>query len=184
MVKGKISKILSEIGTVLDKVDDKEAELLVREILGAKNIVAAGAGRAGMAAKAFIMRLGHMGLKAHMLGDTTLASMGAGDVLLVASGSGETQTVYDLVLIAKKNGARILLVTGNRESRMGKLADQIVLIQAPSKVKPVNNFTSIQPMTTLNEQSLMIFFDALVLALMKEMGETHETMWRRHSNLE
>jgi D-arabinose 5-phosphate isomerase GutQ len=39
-------------------------------------------------------------------------------------------------------------------------------------------------MTTLNEQCLGIFFDALVLQLMKKMGETHVTMLERHSNLE
>ena len=41
-----------------------------------------------------------------------------------------------------------------------------------------------QPMTTLNEQSLSLFFDALVLKLMDKMNETHDTMWARHSNLE
>jgi D-arabinose 5-phosphate isomerase GutQ len=39
-------------------------------------------------------------------------------------------------------------------------------------------------MTTLNEQSIGIFFDAVVLRLMEELNETHETMWERHSNLE
>jgi len=39
-------------------------------------------------------------------------------------------------------------------------------------------------MTTLNEQSLGIFFDSIVLKLMEKMGESHDTMWGRHSNLE
>jgi D-arabinose 5-phosphate isomerase GutQ len=39
-------------------------------------------------------------------------------------------------------------------------------------------------MTTLNEQCLGIFFDAVVLLLMEKMNETHDTMWARHSNLE
>jgi len=43
---------------------------------------------------------------------------------------------------------------------------------------------SVQPMTTLNEQCLGIFFDAVVLQMMRQMDETHDTMWARHSNLE
>jgi hypothetical protein len=39
-------------------------------------------------------------------------------------------------------------------------------------------------MTTLNEQSLGLFFDTVVLLLMEKMGESHDTMWARHSNLE
>jgi hypothetical protein len=48
------------------------------------------------------------------------------------------------------------------------LADTIVQIKAPSKTKPVEGFTSIQPMTTLNEQCLWLFFDAMVLEIMQK----------------
>jgi hypothetical protein len=39
-------------------------------------------------------------------------------------------------------------------------------------------------MTTLNEQCLWLFFDAMVLEIMQKTWETHDTMWARHSNLE
>lgn len=182
--KNKIETILLEIRAILKSINEEQVEKLAQEILKAKKITAAGAGRVGMAVRGFTMRLGHLGLNAWMLGDATVPGISKDDMLLVASGSGETQTVYDLVEIAKKNNATIVLITGNPESRMGKLADIIVQIKAPSKTKPIGNFFSIQPMTTLNEQCLGIFFDALVLMLMEKMGETHDTMWSRHSNLE
>ncbi len=184
MIKRNIESILSEIKSVLEQIDENQVSGLRDEILTAKKIVVCGAGRVGMAIRGFGMRLGHLGLRAFTLGDSTVPGIGPGDLLLVASGSGETQTIYDLVAIAKKNGTKVALVTGNVESRMGKLADLIVEIKAPSKTKPVDGLVSIQPMTTLNEQSLGIFFDALVLELMEKMGETHDTMWARHSNLE
>jgi len=180
----KVEKVLEEIKTVLGGVEDLQVEKLTEEIIKANKIVAVGAGRVGMAIRGFAMRLGHLGKKAWMIGDATVPGIGAGDLLVVASGSGETQTIFDLVEIAKKNKAKIVLVTGNPESRMGKLADAIVQIKAPSKTKPVEGFSSIQPMTTLNEQCLGVFFDAVVLLLMEKMGETHDTMWARHSNLE
>ena len=67
---------------------------------------------------------------------------------------------------------------------MAELAENKLLIKAPSKTKDISGFKSIQPMTTLNEQSLGILFDCIVLQIMDALGETHETMWDRHSNLE
>lgn len=183
-IKKNVENILDEIKMVLGTVDESQVDNLVEEIIKADKIVAVGAGRVGMAVRGFAMRLGHLGKKAWMIGDATVLGIGEGDLLMVASGSGETQTIFDLVEIAKKNKARIVLVTGNPESRMGKLADVIAKVNAPSKTKPIEGFLSIQPMTTLNEQCLGIFFDAVVLLLMEKMGETHDTMWARHSNLE
>lgn len=184
MIEKNTKLILSEIDTVLSKIDEHQVDVLLASIVQAKKIVATGAGRVGMATRGFVMRLGHLGLNAYMVGDATVPSIGSGDLLLASSGSGETQTIYDIVEIAKKNKTKIALITGNRDSRMEKLADVVVEIQAPSKTKSVEGFTSVQPMTTLNEQCLGIFFDAIVLQLMEKLHETHETMWARHSNLE
>jgi 6-phospho-3-hexuloisomerase len=175
---------MEEISTALADLDENQVETLSAEILKANKIVVAGAGRVGMATMGFGMRLGHLGLKAYALGDSTVPSIGPGDLFLVSSGSGETQTILCLVESAKRSGAKVALVTGNPESRMGKIADVVVQIKAPSKTKPLENFSSIQPMTTLNEQCLGIFFDALVLRLMDKTAETHRSMWQRHSQLE
>ncbi len=183
-MKKNIETILKEINSVLINVDEAQVDELVSDIIKANKIIVCGAGRVGMAIRGFGMRLSHLGLNAGTLGDSNVPSIGVGDLLIIASGSGETQTIYDLALIAKKNKSRIQLITGNLESRIGKVADACVLIKAPSKTKPVENFISIQPMTTLNEQCLGIFFDAVVLELMNKLNETHETMWKRHSNLE
>ena len=184
MFKSQNDLILNEIKQVLSKINESEVQQFVDEILAANTIVVCGAGRVGMAIRGFGMRLAHLGLKAFTLGDSVVPSISQGDVLIVASGSGETQTIYDLVSIAKKNNSKVLAVTGNPESRIGKLADSFVQVTAPSKTKQVDGFASIQPMTTLNEQSLGLFFDTIVLLLMEKMSESHDTMWARHSNLE
>ena len=180
----KIEMILNEIKNVLTSIYNSQVDLLINEINDANKIVVCGAGRVGMAIRGFGMRLGHLGLNAYTIGDSTVPSIGKGDLLIVASGSGETQTIYDLVYIASKNKARIAVITGNPDSRVGRYGNVVVKINAPSKTKTVENFVSNQPMTTLNEQCLGLFFDALTLRLMDEMGETHDTMWERHSNLE
>lgn len=183
-MKTKISTILAEISTVLSKVEDTQVDLMIDQIIKANKIVVCGAGRVGMAIRGFGMRLGHFGFNAYTLGDSTVPGIAEGDLLIVASGSGETQTIFDLVSIASKNKCNIVAVTGNPESRIATLANIVVKIAAPSKTKAVENFISVQPMTTLNEQSLGIFFDAVCLKIMDKTGETHDTMWARHSNLE
>ena len=178
-----IKTIIDEIETVLKNIQQSDVDALIESILKANKIVVVGAGRVGYAIKGFGMRLGHLGLNAFTLGDSTVPSIGNGDLLIVASGSGETQTIFELVSIAKKNQSRIVAITGNPGSRIAALADSIVKVTAPSKTKAVKGIVSIQPMTTLNEQSLGIFFDAVVLQLMDKMHESHDTMWARHSNL-
>lgn len=179
-----IKKILIEIDLVLTKVKEEEVEKLVDEIVRAQKIILVGAGRVGLSARGFAMRLGHLGLLSFTTADTSIPAIGEKDLLIVCSGSGETQATYDLALIGKNHNVRICAITANPKSRIGKLADLVVQIKAPTKLKSVAGLKSIQPMTTLNEQCLMIFFDSLVLKLMKKLGENDESMWKRHSNLE
>lgn len=184
MIQESLKNIFNEIDFVLSKVSQDESNELINKILKAKRIVWIGAWKVGMTLRAFMMRLWHFWLQARFLWDSTVPGIGEWDLLLVASWSWETQTIYDLVEIGKKNWCSVALITGNPDSRMGKLADSIVKITAPSKTKAVDGFQSIQPMTTLNEQCLRLFFDALVLEIMAKTWETHDTMRSRHSNLE
>jgi len=183
-MKNYTEEILGEISSVLKKINQDEIKDLIGLISNSKTIVTCGAGKVGMAIKGFSMRLGHFGYKSFHIGDTTLPSIGEGDLFIVASGSGETQTIYDLTKIAKSNNAIVFAITSNLQSRIGLLSDALILLDAPSKTKKVDGFTSIQPMTTLNEQCLTILFDSIVLNIMDATGETHDTMWNRHSNLE
>lgn len=176
--------ILQEISTVLSQTNPADVNHLLTELLSAHTIVLAGAGRVGLATRGFAMRLAHLGLRAHALGDATVPAIGPSDLLLVASGSGETQTIYDITVLAHQGRARIALITGNPRSRMGQLARTIVTIKAPSKTQHIPGLTSLQPMTTLNEQCLTIFFDTVVLLLMSRTGQTSDNLWTRHSNLE
>jgi 6-phospho-3-hexuloisomerase len=184
MYRNNIITIISEVKSVLEKVCDEQIVSFVKEIVAANTIVVYGAGRVGYAVRGFGMRLGHLGFKAYTLGDSTVPSISDGDLLIVASGSGETQTVYDVAEIGKRNGARIAVITGAPESRIGKIANCMILMKAPSKVSEVQGIKSIQPMSTLNEQCLQILFDSIVLELMEMTNQTHYDMWKRHSNLE
>lgn len=184
MYKENIKAILSEITSVLERVQDDQIQKFIHEVISAKTIVVHGAGRVGYAIRGFGMRLGHLGFQAYTLGDSVVPAIKNGDLLIIASGSGETQTVYDIASIGKKNNAKIAVITGNPESRIGQLADCMIVMKAPSKTNEVQGIKSIQPMSTLNEQCLQLLFDAIVLGIMERTGQTNDVLWLRHSNLE
>jgi len=183
-VSNKVRMIITEVQQVLNTLNDREVRNLVLAILKAEKIVCYGAGRVGMTTRAFSMRLKHLGKEAYFLGESNVPNIGKKDLLIVASGSGETRSVYDMVLIAKDHDVKVVLITGNPGSTMGKLSDLIVNIKAPSKIKVLNGFKSRQPMTTLNEQCLWLFFDLVVLELMEKMRVEEKDMWNKHSVLE
>ena len=177
--------VADELRTTLTSIRPEEAEAFVKLIDEADEIFVNGAGRSGYMGRGFAMRLMHMGLKSYVVGDTVTPNIKAGDVLVVCSGSGETKSLVCNAQKAKSLGAKIALVTINPESTIGKLADAVVEISAPSpKSAKQGQIHSIQPEGSLFEQSLLLFLDLTVIQLMKKHGQTTETMFGRHANLE
>src|SRR5271165_830838 len=88
---------LSEIGAVFTLITDDAAERMGAEILQARRIACYGVGREGLMMKALCMRLMHLGLNAHVVGDMTTPPVGKGDLLLVSAGPGSFSTVLALL---------------------------------------------------------------------------------------
>lgn len=177
--------VLAEITlAVSNTVRDGYLEFLDLFNKNDSKIICVGAGRVGLAMRGFAMRLGHLGLNAHFLGDTVVPNTGPGDLLLVGSGSGSTASILSVVKIAQDKGLKIGLVTATTHSPMGEIAKVKVVLKTPSKNSVNNLQTSAQPMTTLFEQTLSIFLDATVLDLMVKFNETSDTMTVRHNVIE
>ena len=177
--------ITAELGRTLEQVDADAGERLVEAILSAKKILVAGTGRSGYSAKAFAMRLMHMGFDVYVVGETVTPNLAPEDLLLVASGSGETGSLVVMSRKCRNIGAKLAAVTVRPESTVGQLADVVVQIPAITpKVKGDGSFHSIQPMGSLFEQSLLLFLDAVILRLMELRGDSSDTMYTRHANLE
>ena len=69
-MKDSINAILKNIENAVDYLEEDVIEDFENEILKAENIFVTGAGRSGLAAKAFAMRLMHLGLSAYVVGET------------------------------------------------------------------------------------------------------------------
>jgi 6-phospho-3-hexuloisomerase len=177
--------VLAELEQTLGRVDAESVERMVGFLEQARTIFIAGAGRSGLMIRSFAMRLAHLGRSVQVVGDVTTRGMAPGDVLLVASGSGETRGILALAQSAVEKGGKVGVITIFPESSLSKLAECVVVIPAPTpKIRRASPGTSIQPMGTLFEQSLLIALDVMVMMLMEKLGQTSEQMFKRHANLE
>ncbi|MGN0405795.1 MAG: 6-phospho-3-hexuloisomerase [Bariatricus sp.] len=176
------SQILQEIETCIYTLDDTKLERFLEAIQKADKIFCDGKGRSGLQAKAFAMRLAQMGIMAFDTAGVTTPAIGEGDLLIICSGSGETPNLVEHARKAKKLGAVLVLITTSGVSQISQLSDYCFEFRAQSKQESGQN--SIQPMGTLFEQSLEIFFDTVVMMLMDKMGITDKDMYGFHNNLE
>lgn len=149
-----------------------------------EKILLTGAGRVGLVMQTFAMRLTHLGFSAHYLGDATVPSFGEGDLIIIGSGSGSTPSVLTTANVAHSKKLDIALITCTQNSDIGKISNHVFLISAPSKINSLKGVKSIQPMTTLFEQTLFIYLDSVVLELMKIREESSSQMWGRHNVIE
>jgi len=149
----------------------------------ANRIFVLGAGRSGLALRMTAMRLMHLGLTVHVVGETTTPAITSGDVLLVASGSGTTSAIVRAAEIATAAGAEIVAITTAPASVLGRLAAVSIIIPAAQK-QDHGATLSIQYSGGLFEQIVLLVGDAIFHALWKASGASAEELWPRHANLE
>ena len=80
--------------------------------------------------KGLAMRLFHLGLDAHVVGEMTTPPIGAGDLLICSAGPGDFASIAALTKIAKDAGARTAIVTAQPASTLAKNADHVLHIPA------------------------------------------------------
>ncbi len=194
IMKTSIRAILDNIESAQEFLDEKAIEEFEDIIINAENIFVTGAGRSGLAAKAFAMRLMHLGLSSYVVGETISPAINANDCIIAISGSGETNTIVSAAKIAKNRGSKVLAVTSYPESTLGQLADSYLLVKGRTK-KEVDdenyikrqihgNYTSLTPLGTAFELTTLVFLDAIVSELMEKMHQTESDLKARHTVLE
>ncbi|ADH64892.1 MULTISPECIES: SIS domain-containing protein [Thermaceae] len=178
------AQALSEIEGVFAKVSPEATETLLNEVLHARRIATYGVGREGLMMKALCMRLFHLGLDAHVVGDMTTPPLSDGDLLLVSAGPGHFFTVEGLVRAARQAKARTLCFTAQPQGTVPQLCDVIVYLPAQTMANDQGEATSILPMGSLYEAVLMVFADLISILLRERLGQDPAQMRLRHTNLE
>ncbi|MBT8507662.1 6-phospho 3-hexuloisomerase [Methanomicrobiaceae archaeon CYW5] len=194
-VQDKMKLMASTITATANVISDDEVNAFIRELLGAERLYVLGAGRSGLVAKAFAMRLMHLGLKSYVVGETITPAMKEGDTIVAYSGSGETKSIAELCETAKRIGGKICLITSNKDSRIGRIADSVVVIEshrdavndesAEYEVRQMmGEHRSFAPLGTIFETTAMVFSDAVISAIMEIIHVEEKDLKGRHANIE
>lgn len=172
------------ISRLADDADVAESLTAVADRLhAADRVFLLGAGRSGLALRMTAMRLMHLGLDVHVVGDVTTPAIIAGDALLAASGSGGTAGIVRAAETAHAAGATVLAITTAPDSELAALAEVVVIVPAAQK-QDHGATLSAQYSGGLFEQTVMLLGDALFHTLWKASGVSADDLWPRHANLE
>ncbi len=194
--KSAMKIIASNVRTVADELDYSEIEAFINDILDAqkkgKRVFILGAGRSGLVAKGFAMRLMHLGFNVYVVGETVTPAVKSEDLVIAISGSGETKSINEMCMLAKTKGTKIAVVTSNRESTLGQVSDTIVVIKGRTKTSDmdfmerqvVGSHISFTPLGTMFEIATMVFLDGVIAEIMAITEKSEEEMRGRHATLE
>ena len=199
----RIPAFMQQMAGIISKsvimLDQHQLEVFFQEILSAKRVYVAGAGRSGFVAKAFGLRLMHLGYNTYVVGETITPAYISGDTLVMFSGSGETHSMVSICEAAKELGGKVCLITASPGSRMGRMADCVVNLGDITGYyhKDKNSFeirqltgnyrsvtSSFAPLGTLFETLALVFSDAVVSALIEAKKTEIRDMKDRLTNTE
>lgn len=179
--KDSIEYIQRKIKDTLYKVSQKDIDKVRVLFFRSRRIFVYGAGRSGLVAKAFAIRLVHLGFQTFVIGETISAPVKKGDLVIIISGSGETIPAVMTAEIAQKLGAHVVSITAKKKSEIAKYADVTLFISATCNDVERKKYA---PLGTLFEASVWILLDGVIADLLDSKNETEENMRSRHATLE
>ena len=194
----RIPAFMQQMAAIITKsvlmLDQHQVQIFFEAMLAAKRVYVAGAGRSGFIARAFGLRLMHLGYDTYVVGETITPAFHSGDTLVMFSGSGETHSMVSICMTAKELGGKICLITGSPDSKMSRIADCIVNLgditgyyhkdkssfeirQLTGKYRSVTS--AFAPLGTLFETLALVFSDAVISALIEaKKAEIHDMLGR------
>ena len=180
-IRNSIGYIQKKIKEILDKVSEDELNKVKKLFSESGRVFVYGAGRSGLVAKAFAIRLVHLGFQTFVIGETITAPVTKGDLVVIISGSGETIPAVMTAEIAHNLGANVVSITAKKNSEIAKFADVTLYISSFCKEIERKKYA---PLGTLFEASVWILLDGIIADLLDSKNETEEDMRSRHATLE
>jgi len=187
-------QIIDHLDEVIGKLDIEAIKAMLQKIIEGERVFVMGAGRSGLVAKAFAMRLMHLGFSVYVVGETTTPAVRTKDVVIAISGSGETRSIADLGKIVKDIGSTLITVTSKKESTLGRISDVVVVLPSKTKIDPDaggcleknmrGDYKNLPPLGTSFEITSLIFLDSLIAQLITLTGASEAELKSRHTNIE
>ncbi len=182
-----ILKVIQQEAEAIKKIpvsgDFKKATELIfnRVHLNKGKLIASGMGKAGQIALNIATTFSSTGTPAVFLhpSDSQHGDLGViqeNDLLLLISNSGKTREILELVDLAKNlyNDLPLIVISGNPESTLTKVADAFIFTGNPGEVCPLG----LTPTTSTTVMT--VIGDALVVAMMVKIGFTCRDYSKRH----
>ncbi|HID27099.1 MAG TPA: 6-phospho-3-hexuloisomerase [Methanosarcinales archaeon] len=193
--------IANHLKTAMKKLDKECVTKIIDEILKADKIFVMGAGRSGLVAKAFAMRLMHLGFNVYVIGETITPAANKKDVVIAISGSGETTSMVSLGKVTKEIGSKLITITSNKDSTLGKLSDNTMIIYTKDGRSESDyeysstgggylerhlrgEYTKLAPLGTIFEITSLVVLDALIAELMYRTGKSEDDLILHHTKHE
>lgn len=172
-----IDTIFEEMRGVFARMKPDAVSSLSEEIIKARCILVYGVGRTGMALQGFSMRLMHLGLDGHFVGQIAAPPVSKGDLFLCSLALGKLPTGDALIGSARNAGARIAVISARPELVS---ADLVVGLPAQTMADPM---TSLLPLGSPFELALSLYCDLVVRELMTRLNKSNADLAARHANL-
>ena len=175
-----VQYIHKKINDILSAVSEKEIVNVRKLFFSSNRVFVYGAGRSGLVAKAFAIRLVHLGFQTYVIGETIAAPIQKDDLVIIVSGSGETTPAIMTAEIAYKIGAKVVSITGKKKSDIARYANVTLLISSNCNDIERRKYA---PLGTLFEASVWVLFDGLIADFLMSKRETEEQMRKRHATI-
>jgi 6-phospho-3-hexuloisomerase len=180
-VRSAVQLIHDEHVALLGGIDWSALNRLADCVEKSQRVFTLGRGRSGLVMAMFAMRLVHLGKEAHVVGEATVPAAKEGDLLVVASASGTTDTVCSVLEAAGEVGVTRVGLTASPHSRIAGQLDCCVAVitgQGLSTTAGTRQFRG-----SLFEQAVLLLTDAVIIRL-ADQNVTWREMSERHANLE
>ena len=176
--------ITEEIAKTLNQIEKKDIETLIESMLVSEKVFFVGVGRVLLSLEGIAKRLAHLGIQTFVVGQITEPAITEKDLLIVGSGSGESAFPLIIAKKAKSFNAKVAHIGSNPDSSMKEHTDIFIRIPVSTKLNLPNEVPSVQPMTSLFEQSLLLLGDTIALMIINKKNINMKELWQYHANLE
>jgi len=170
------NELLDRIAAVMEKVNWASFLELADMLPRARRTFVTGAGRSGLVARSFGMRLMHAGLPVFIPGETITPAAGQGDLLVAISCTGQTGFTGYIARRARQLGAQVVILTAEPDSPLASDADKVVVIAADAP--------DIVVRAAVFEHAASLCLDAVFNVLAERLKLDLAEYRQRHANLE
>ncbi len=167
------------VSDLIGRLDHRFVQAVVLILNSRGRVVVSGIGKSGHIARKIASTLASTGTPAFFVhpaeashGD--LGMVAREDVLIALSNSGESEELMAIVPLLKRQGAKLIVMTGNSQSTLAREADVHLYAGAEKEACPLN----LAP--TASTTAALALGDALAVALMQAKGFTRDEFAASH----